>query len=230
MSHTYAFAPAPVATLAILGTDKLFPVSRIFCVGRNYDEHAREMGHTGEREAPFFFMKPADAIVPVGQPIPYPSESQDVHHEVELVVALDKGGVNLTVVQALDHVFGYAVGIDLTRRDLQAVAKKQSRPWETAKSFAASAPIGPLTLASACGHLSSGEIWLDADGARRQTGDLKDMIWNVPEIVAQLSKYFTLNAGDVIMTGTPAGVGPVQRGMKLTAGIAKLAPIAFEVR
>ena len=225
----FVIAPPKVYSLEIAGDVTRFPVSRFFCVGRNYDAHAREMGHKGPREAPFFFMKPPDALVEAGQSIFYPAESNDVHHEVELVVALQQGGSDIPAARALECVYGYAVGIDLTRRDLQNVAKKAGRPWECAKSFAGSAPVGPLVRASSIGHLQTGEIWLDVDGSRRQTGDLQDMIWSVPEIISQLSRFFILRAGDLIMTGTPAGVGPITRGSHISAGVSGLGVVQFSV-
>ena len=216
MSDLVIPAPPPV-TLPVEGGGR-FPVGRIFCVGRNYAEHAREMGHDG-REPPFFFMKPATAVLRPGEPFPYPSGSADVHHEVELVAGLGRGGRDIAAEDALAHVWGYAVGLDMTRRDLQGAAKRAGRPWEVGKAFDASAPISALRPAAAIGHPARGAITLDVGGARRQTGDLADMSWSLPEIVAHLSALFELRAGDLVMTGTPAGVGPVERGQTMEAAI-----------
>ena len=205
--------PAPVIpSLPVVGDSKRFPVNRIYCVGRNYADHAREMGHDPDREPPFFFMKPATAIVTDGQTMAYPALSNDVHHELEMVVALGKGGANISVDQALDHVWGYGLGLDMTRRDLQAEAKKMGRPWDTGKAFDHSAPCSALVPVSQCGHLSKGRIYLTVNGQVKQDGDLAMMIWNVPETIAYLSTLFTLMPGDLIFSGTPAGVAAVQRG------------------
>jgi fumarylpyruvate hydrolase len=187
-------------------------VNRIYCVGRNYADHAREMGHDPDREPPFFFMKPATAIVTEGHDMAYPALSKDVHHELEMVVALGKGGSNIPVDQALDHVWGYGLGLDMTRRDLQGEAKKMGRPWDTGKAFDQSAPCSALVPVSQCGHLSKGRIYLTVNGQVKQDGDLAMMIWNVPETIAYLSTLFTLMPGDLIFSGTPAGVAAVQRG------------------
>jgi fumarylpyruvate hydrolase len=211
-----------VPTIAIAGSEQRFPVRRIYCVGRNYAEHAREMGHDPIRELPFFFSKPADAVVPSGQVLAFPPRTAELHHEVELVIALQRGGVNVETARAAALIFGHAVGIDLTRRDLQAEAKKSGRPWDMAKGFDHSAPIGPLTLGA---PPSAGAISLSIDGAMRQNGDLKDMIWSVAEIVAALSSYVELAPGDLIFTGTPAGVGPIKRGESLRGMIAGIEPI-----
>ena len=213
MKHVIDFGPIPA--LPVAGGSDLFPVGRIYCVGRNYAEHAREMGHDPDREPPFFFMKPANAIVPNGATIPFPQATQDLHHEIELVVALGKGGANIAVEKALDHVWGYGVGLDMTRRDLQGKAKKMGRPWEMGKSFDNSAPCTALPPASRIGHPAKGAIWLKVNGAIKQKGDLSEMIWNVPETIAYLSGLVTLQPGDLIYSGTPAGVGPVQPGDKL---------------
>ena len=205
--------PAPVIpSLPVVGDSKRFPVNRIYCVGRNYADHAREMGHDPDREPPFFFMKPATAIVTDGQAMAYPALSKDVHHELEMVVALGKGGTNIPVDQALDHVWGYGLGLDMTRRDLQGEAKKMGRPWDTGKAFDQSAPCSALVPVSQCGHLSKGRIYLTVNGQVKQDGDLAMMIWNVPETIAYLSTLFTLMPGDLIFSGTPAGVAAVQRG------------------
>ena len=213
MKYVIDFGPIPA--LPVVGGSDLFPVSRIYCVGRNYAEHAREMGHDPDREPPFFFMKPANAIVPNGATIPFPQATKDLHHEIELVVALGKGGTNIAVKQALAHVWGYGVGLDMTRRDLQGEAKKMGRPWEMGKGFDNSAPCTALQPASRIGHPAQGAIWLKVNGAIKQKGDLSDMIWNVPEIIAYLSGLVTLQPGDLIYSGTPAGVGPVRADDKL---------------
>jgi fumarylpyruvate hydrolase len=211
-----------VPTIAISGSEQRFPVRRIYCVGRNYAEHAREMGHDPRQELPFFFGKPADAVVDAGQVLPYPPRTAELHHEVELVVALHQRGVNVRAADAASMIFGHAVGIDLTRRDLQAEAKKSGRPWDMAKGFDNSAPIGALTLGI---PPASGEISLRIDDEVRQRGDLKDMIWSVAEIIATLSTYVELAPGDLIFTGTPAGVGPIKRGESLRGMIAGIEPI-----
>jgi fumarylpyruvate hydrolase len=208
----YAFEPLGVNGLLIEGDDAIFPVHRIYCVGRNYAAHAIEMGGDPNREAPFFFQKNPDNLVTEEGDFPYPDKSSDVHHEIELVVALKGGGDNVSLSNALDLVLGYAVGLDMTRRDLQAECKERGRPWEVAKAFERSAPISKIALASRCGHPKQGAIWLKVDGEMRQQGDIGQLIWKVPEIISFLSGYFTLKAGDLIMTGTPAGVGPVARG------------------
>jgi fumarylpyruvate hydrolase len=211
----FVFAPPPVTAIPVRGSNDLFPVRRIYCIGRNYAEHAIEMGGDPSRETPFFFQKNADNIVVGGGDFPYPPASKNVHHEIELVVALSKGGENIPVDAALDHVFGYAVGLDMTRRDLQDQAKETRRPWEVSKAFEGSAPMGDLVPVSAIGHPSAGAIWLDVNGKRRQSGDLNQLIWKVPEAISYLSGLFRLAPGDLVMTGTPAGVGPVKRGDQL---------------
>ena len=216
----YAISPAPVHSLPIQGERARFPVNRIFCVGRNYSEHAREMGHDPDREPPFFFMKPASAVVADGGEFAYPALSNDVHHEIELVVALKTGGSNIAASAALDHVYGYAVGLDMTRRDLQGEAKKMGRPWDTGKAFDGSAPCGELVPVAKAGHPAKGEIRLEVNGAQRQVGDLADMIWNVPDTIAYLSTLFTLQPGDLIFTGTPAGVAAIQRGDRMRGTVA----------
>ena len=226
----YAFdAPQPVTT-RIAGTDTLFPVRRIYCVGRNYAAHAREMGHDPDREPPFFFGKPADTLLPDTEAVPYPSATADFHHEVELVVALGGGGRDIPAADALTRVFGYGIGIDWTRRDLQNDAKKTGRPWDTGKAFDSSATLGPIHPRSTVGELSSGEIWLRVNGELRQRGDLADLIWNNAEIIAELSSLFELRQGDLIYTGTPAGVAPVVHGDRLEAGISGLGSIQLEIR
>ncbi len=225
----YLFAPAPVISLPVRGAAERFPVHRLYCVGRNYAEHAREMGHDPAREPPFFFTKPPEAVVEPGEPLPYPPATADLHHEVELVVALHRGGRDIAEADALDHVFGYAVGIDLTRRDLQGEAKKLARPWDSAKAFAASAPCSAIVPASRIGHPAAGRIALSVDGALRQEGDLAQMIWKTPEIVAALSRLWELRAGDLIFTGTPAGVGPLQRGQRIDCEIAAVGRLRTDV-
>ena len=220
----YVISPAPQATIAVAGTEKVFPVRRIWCVGRNYIEHIREMGQD-ERAPPFFFAKPADAIVPDGGTVPYPSLTKDMHHEVELVVALKSGGRNIPVAKANDCIYGYAVGIDLTRRDLQIASRDVKRPWEIGKAFDSSAPCGPLMPASKIGHPAKGKIVLKVNCKVRQDGDLNQMIWNVPETISKLSEMVALEAGDVIMTGTPSGVAATVAGDKIECeveGVGKL--------
>ena len=218
-SSRYIFAPHPLPTLPIRGSDKLFPVHRIYCVGRNYAEHAIEMGHDPNREAPFFFQKNPDTLVLSGGTFPYPDASKDVHHELEMVVALKSGGKDIAQDQALDHVFGYAVGLDMTRRDLQGEAKKLGRPWEVGKAFESAAPCSEIVPASAIGHPAQGAVWLKVNGQERQKGDLNQLIWKVPEMIAYLSGLFELRPGDLIFSGTPAGVGPVKRGDVLHGGV-----------
>jgi fumarylpyruvate hydrolase len=210
----YVITPPPQAALAVAGSDKLFPVRRIWCVGRNYLEHIKEMGQDA-REPPFFFSKPADAIVPDGGEVPYPSLTKDLHHEVELVVALKGGGRYLKAANALDLIWGYGVGIDLTRRDLQIASREIKRPWEIGKAFDASAPCGALRPASEIGHPGKGRISLKCNGKVRQDGDLSQMIWNVPEVIEKLSEMVALAPGDIIMTGTPSGVAATVPGDKL---------------
>jgi fumarylpyruvate hydrolase len=214
----YVFALPPQPTLPVLGSELLFPVRRIYCIGRNYAEHAREMGHDPDKEPPFFFQKNPDNIVTDGRFL-YPPLSQDVQFEVELVVGLHAGGQNIAAERALACVYGYAVGLDMTRRDLQAAAKKLGRPWEVGKAFEASAPCSAITPAERIGHPRSGAIRLALNGELRQSGELTQMIWDVPSQIAVLSTYFELAAGDLIMTGTPAGVGPVTLGDRITATI-----------
>ena len=214
----YLFPPT-VPAVAVKGRPDQFPVHRIYCVGRNYAAHAREMGANPDREPPFFFAKPADAIVPGNSRIPYPSRTNNFHHEIELVVAIGKGGRDIAAAQALDHVYGYAVGNDLTRRDLQADAKDNGRPWDTSKGFDHSAVISAITPAQQSGHLRTGRIWLKVNGQLRQQADLSELIWSVPEVIAELSTLFELQPGDLIYTGTPAGVGALKRGDHLEGGV-----------
>jgi fumarylpyruvate hydrolase len=210
---TYAFAPVPHAVLPIKGSDRVFPIHRIYCVGRNYAEHTKEMGGD-TKDPPFFFQKNPDNVVTDGM-FPYPPMTENVHHELELVVALKSGGVNIKAADAMGHVFGYAVGIDMTRRDLQDVAKKLARPWEVAKAFEHSAPITAILPAQHLETIAKGAIWLEINGARKQSGDLSQMIWDVPHQIEFLSTLFELKAGDLIFTGTPSGVGAVKRGDRL---------------
>lgn len=228
----YAVPPAPVYTLAVAGSSERFPVNRIFCVGRNYAAHAREMGRDPERESPFFFMKPANATVAVENgevTIPYPPKTANFHHEIELVVAISKGCANISVEQALDYVYGYAVGLDMTRRDIQLEARDKGRPWEFGKSFSQSAPIGPIHRASEVGHLVDGAIALTVNGAARQSSDISKLIWSVAESIAYLSQYETLEPGDIIMTGTPEGVNAVVAGDVMHGTVAGLTPITVRV-
>ncbi len=207
----YVIDVPKVNSLPVKGEDRRFPVRRVYCIGRNYAAHAIEMGHDPDREAPFFFQKNPDNLDPSGE-FPYPAHSSDVHFEAELAVALGSGGHNIPVERALEHVYGYALALDMTRRDLQGVAKKMGRPWEIGKAFERSAPVGPIHPASVTGHLSEGRVRLQVNGEIRQDGNLNQMIWKVPEMIAYLSEYFELAAGDVILSGTPAGVGAVARG------------------
>ena len=216
-------------TVAVAGRNDRMHVRRIFCVGRNYAAHTREMGGDPDREAPFFFTKPADAVVDSGATIPYPPETKDLHHEIELVVAIGKEGLHIPKSHALDHVLGYAVGIALPRRDLQQQAKDKGRPWDWGKAFDHSAPCGPLHLAENIGHPTKGRIWLAVNGETRQDGDISQLIWNVPEIVAIVSASMRLQAGDLIYTGTPAGVGAIVAGDRITGGIDGLGEIEVEI-
>jgi fumarylpyruvate hydrolase len=228
-STPYVFEPPAVATVPVRGTSKFFPVRRVYCVGRNYAEHAIEMGGDPNKEPPFFFQKNPDNLVAGGGSFKYPSQTKDVHHEIELVVFLGKGGENIPVETALDHVFGYAVGLDMTRRDLQGEAKKMGRPWESGKAFEESAPVAEIVPASEIGHPEKGVIWLKVNGKTVQQGDLNQLIWKVPEAIAYLSGLFRLAPGDVIMTGTPAGVGPVQRGDELLGHIDGIGELKVKV-
>lgn len=217
-------------TVGVAGSDARFPVRRVYCVGRNYGAHVREMGHDPEREAPFYFMKPADCVMPDAASVSYPPRTSNLHHEIELVVALDKGGQDIAVSDGLDHVFGYAVGIDLTRRDLQAEAKARGRPWDTAKGFDQSAPVSTIHKAGDIGHPHSGRIWLEVNGENRQQGDLNELIWGVAEAIAELSTYFELKPGDLLFTGTPAGVGAVQAGDVITGGIEGIDTLEIKIQ
>jgi fumarylpyruvate hydrolase len=228
----FAVAPPPLYTLAIAGRNERFPVNRVFCVGRNYAAHAREMGKDPEREAPFFFMKPAGAVVQAGAEevsIPYPRMTSSFHHEIELVVALGKGGADIPVEGALEHVYGYAVGVDMTRRDLQLEARDKGRPWEFGKSFRQSAPIGPIHRAKDIGHPAEGAITLTVNGATKQSSDIAKLIWSVSECIAVLSRYESLEPGDILMTGTPEGVNAVGRGDVMRGAIAGLGEIMVRI-
>jgi fumarylpyruvate hydrolase len=218
MTDSFVIPQPPQAVLAVAGSSQKFPVRRIWCVGRNYEDHIKEMGHD-VRDPPFFFAKPSDAVVADGATIPYPSLTKDCHHEVELVVAMKSGGRNIKADKALSHVWGYGVGIDLTRRDLQIASRKKERPWEVGKSFDHSAPCSALQPAAKIGHPSKGKIWLTVNGTEQQKGDLTELIWSVPEIIWQLSQQVSLGAGDIIMTGTPAGVSALSPGDKIECGV-----------
>jgi fumarylpyruvate hydrolase len=222
MSTEFVIAAPKVNSIPIEGDSRRFPVNRIYCVGRNYADHAREMGHDPDREPPFFFMKPATSIVTDGKDMQYPSLTQDLHHEIEMVVAIGIGGSNIAPADALNHVWGYGVGLDMTRRDLQGEAKKMGRPWDTGKAFDESAPCASLVPVSQCGHLAKGLINLKVNGVIKQEGDLAMMIWNVPDTIAYLSTLFALEPGDLIFSGTPAGVAAVKKGDVLEGYVAGL--------
>ncbi|HEY1720107.1 MAG TPA: fumarylacetoacetate hydrolase family protein [Magnetospirillaceae bacterium] len=223
----YVIAPPALTTLEVVGGG-LFPIRRVFCVGRNYAAHAREMGGDPNREPPFFFTKPADAVTSAAA-IPYPTITKDMHHEGELVVAIGTGGKEIAAKDSLSHIFGYAVGCDLTRRDLQAALRKEGRPWDMAKGFDFAGPAGAIHPASKIGHPDKGAITLSVDGVEKQKGDLADMVWSIPEIVETLSRYVALAAGDLIFTGTPEGVGPVVRGNTLEIKVAGVGAHKFQV-
>lgn len=225
----YVFVPSPQPFVPVKGTEARFPVHRIYCVGQNYADHAIEMGGDPTRNPPFFFQKNPDNLVINGSDFPYPPKTEDVHHEIELVVALKTGGSDIPVETALDHVYGYAVGIDMTRRDLQTVAKKAGRPWEVAKAFEHSAPCSAIVPVSEIGHPQSAAITLKINGEQRQAGDLNQMIWKVPETIAYLSSLFVLQPGDLIYTGTPAGVGAVKRGDLLQGNVDGVGTISVKV-
>lgn len=225
----YVFEPAAQPTVAVDGTQDRLPVRRIFCVGRNYAAHAREMGKDPERDPPFFFTKPADAVVDTGETIAYPAQTENFHYEAELIVAIGKGGRNITEADSLSHVWGYAVGNDLTRRDLQLKAREQGRPWDWGKAFDRSAIIGPVHPVDKVGHLATGAITLTVNGETKQEADLADLIWSVPEIISILSHSIELRSGDLIMTGTPAGVGPLVEGDTCTVSIEGLGKIETKI-
>lgn len=219
MYASYVFSPPPRAWAAVHGGEDRFAVHRIYCVGRNYAAHVREMGGDPSRELPIFFSKPADAVVANGTDIPYPPRTRNLHHEVELVVAIGKAGASIPAAEALGHVFGYAVGNDLTRRDLQAEARDKGQPWDTSKGFDQSAPLAALHTVEQVGHPTDARIWLKVNDEIRQDANLSQMIWSVPEIIAALSTFYTLQPGDLIFTGTPDGIGALQPGDSVTAGI-----------
>jgi fumarylpyruvate hydrolase len=225
----YPFDPPVPVSAEIAGTDKRFPVNRVFCVGRNYAAHAREMGFDPDREEPFYFTKSPAAIVPTGSTIPYPPGTADFHHEVELVLAIDQAGFEVDVEDALALVYGYAVGLDMTRRDLQLAARTKGRPWSISKDIENGAVISAIHTVASIGHPDQGRIWLDVNSERRQDSDLAKLIWSVPEIIAHLSKYYHLAPGDLIYTGTPDGVGPVSAGDSITGGIDGVADIALAI-
>ena len=228
MKTEYVIPPPPLPSLAVRGSERCFPVHRIYCVGRNYAAHAIEMGHDPDREPPFFFQKNPDNLLMDGE-FPYPDKTEDLHFELELVVALETGGKNIPEKRALECVYGYAVGLDMTRRDLQGQAKKMGRPWEVGKAFDFSAPCSEIVPSAAIGHPHSGAVWLEVNGERRQSGDLNQMIWKVPEIIACLSGLFTLAPGDLIFSGTPAGVGAVRRGDSLHGGVDGVGELRIKV-
>ncbi|MCA1298622.1 fumarylacetoacetate hydrolase family protein [Stappia indica] len=225
----FVIAPPRQPSLAIERSAERFPLRRVYCVGRNYAAHAREMGNDPDREPPFFFSKPADAVCDAGGTVPYPPLTEDLHHEMELVVAIGVGGSDIDPAAANDHIWGYGAGLDLTRRDLQAQAKKLGRPWDWAKGFDQSAPCAPLIPAGRIGHPVSGRIWLKVNGELRQEGDLADQIWPVADIVAICSRAVRLEPGDLILTGTPAGVGPLQPGDKIEGGIEGITDISLTI-
>ncbi len=226
---TYVVPAPPQPSVAVAGSEARFPVRRIFCVGRNYAAHAREMGRDPDREPPFFFTKPADAVVGDGETVAYPPETANFHYEAELVVAIGEGGRDIDEARALDHVWGYAVGNDLTRRDLQLQAREQGRPWDWGKAFDRSAVVGPLRPVSEVGHPATGRIRLSVNGETKQDADLSELIWSVPEIIAILSRSMELKPGDLVMTGTPAGVGPLKPGDRCEIEIEGLGAITTRI-
>jgi fumarylpyruvate hydrolase len=226
----YTFPPGEPPSVAVAGTEQRFPVHRIYCIGRNYADHAKEMGAVPDRSTPVFFLKPADAIVADGADVPYPPGTNDLHHEVEMIVGLAGGGRDIAVDRALDHVFGYGVGLDLTRRDLQAVAKTKSLPWDSAKAFDASAPVSALRRAAEIRHPRTGRLTLSVNGAVRQRADIADMLFSVPEIIHELSRLWTLMPGDLIFTGTPSGVAALQRGDRVSAELEGVAGLDTRIR
>ncbi|MCP3968818.1 MAG: fumarylacetoacetate hydrolase family protein [Rhodobacteraceae bacterium] len=226
---TYVFPPKAPTTLPIRGSGRVFPINRVYCVGRNYAAHAIEMGHDPGKEPPFFFQKNPDNLLPDGADFPYPPMSQDVHHEIEMLVTLKSGGDNIAAHVALDCVFGYGVALDMTRRDLQGQMKKLGRPWEIGKAFEHSAPCSELVPTDQIGHPAKGAVWLKINGEMRQEGDLNQLIWKVPEMISYLSGLFTLRSGDVILTGTPSGVGPVARGDRMHGHVAGVGDLRVSV-
>lgn len=232
--HEYAFAPVPQVSLPIAGTDQRFPVRRVYCIGRNYEAHVREMGHDPARSPPIYFCKPADAVIEVpatgeGE-FPYPPGTGNCHHEVELVVAIGKAGRDIDAARASEHIYGYAIGLDMTRRDLQRAAATAGQPWETGKAFDASAPTGPIHPVASTGEMKRGAIALSVNGEPRQAGDLSQLIWSVDEIIASLSRLFELKPGDLVFSGTPEGVGEVKRGDTMHCSVAGLGEISVRVR
>jgi fumarylpyruvate hydrolase len=230
---SYVFTPPATVAVPVVGSADSFPVRRVYCVGRNYAAHAREMGFDPDREPPFFFCKPADAVMPVAQgetlDLPYPTETSNYHYEIELVAAIGRPGANIAVERALEHVWGYAVGLDMTRRDLQMKMREAGRPWELGKAFDDSAPIGPLHRADATGHFDKAGIWLKVNGQDKQRSDTSKLIWSVAETVSYLSRYFRLEPGDLIYTGTPEGVGPVVKGDLMEGGVEGLGTLRAKV-
>ena len=229
MAESYVIDVPAVPSIPVVGQKGRFPVHRIYCVGRNYAAHAREMGKDPDKEPPFFFTKPADALLPEGGEMHYPPGTANLHHEIELVVALRRGGFQIPAARALDHVYGYAVGLDMTRRDLQMQARDMGRPWDFGKAFDESAPISALYPVASHGHHSAGAITLKVNGELRQSGDLQDMIWNVPDTIAFLSGYYRLQPGDLIFTGTPAGVGAVKQGDVLVGAVEGLTELRVKI-
>lgn len=229
----YVFEPSKPVAVPVVGDDRQFPVRRVYCVGRNYASHAREMGSDPNREPPFFFCKPGDAVVPVAEgqtlKLQYPAQTSNYHYEIELVVAIGRGGFNIAQEQALEHVFGYAVGLDMTRRDLQTKMREAGRPWEIGKAFDQSAPISPLHTVEKVGHQGDAELWLKVNGQDKQRSSTSELIWSVAETIAYLSQFFRLEPGDLIYTGTPEGVGPVVAGDLLEGGVAGLATLSVRV-
>ncbi len=230
---SYVVNPPAVVAVPVKGSEDTFPVRRVYCVGRNYAAHAREMGFDPDREPPFFFCKPADAVIPVAEgetfDMAYPAETKNFHYEIELVAAIGKGGFNIPLEQALEHVWGYAVGLDMTRRDLQMKMREAGRPWEIGKAFDESAPIGPLYPVAQCGHLEKANIHLDVNGATKQDSSIDKLIWSVAETVSYLSKFFRLEPGDLIYTGTPEGVGPVVAGDLMVGSVEGLGKLSVKV-
>ena len=228
----YVIAAAGQAVVPIDGSTDLYPVHRIYCVGRNYADHAKEMGFS-EREAPFFFMKPADAVLPAAAgtvaEMPYPGETSNLHHEIELVVAIGRAGREIAQSRAASHIWGYAVGLDMTRRDLQFALRDKGRPWDVAKGFDCSAPISPLRPIASTGEITAGAIWLEVNGQKRQASDVSKLIWNVNETIEHLSRYYTLVPGDLIYTGTPEGVGAVKRDDLLSGGVAGVGSLQIRI-
>ena len=229
---SFVFTPPATVSVPVVGLTERFPVNRVYCVGRNYEEHAKEMGFTG-REPPFFFLKPANALVVIeaGQTgdMPYPSLTQNFHHEIELVVAIGTGGKNIKAADAMKHIYGYAVGLDMTRRDLQNEAKKLGRPWDIGKGFDHSAPIGPITRAADAGDIENAEIYLQVNGQDRQRSDTSKLIWNIAESIEHLSAAWELQPGDLILSGTPAGVAAVVAGDTLVGGVAGIGTLTVKV-